>query len=402
MKNIIILFLILVSVGCSKTSSGETQPAITYDSALEKEVKRIVSGLSLEEKVGQMCQVTIEELQCDSLVDGEVILDSTKINKVIRDFKVGSVLNVPMGKAQTKETWCRIIGGIQKASMEYIGIPDIYGVDQNHGSTYTLGGTMFPQEINMAASLNKGLVREAAKITAYEARACDIPWVFNPVMDLGRNPAWSRIWESFGEDPYINSAMAVEMVKGYQGEDNNHLGSQNVGACLKHYMAYGNPTSGKDRTPASINRMDLREKYFAPYKAAIRAGALSVMVNSAQVNGLPMHVNHELLTVWLKEELDWDGMIVSDWADIHNIWKRDRVAADYKEAIEKAINAGIDMSMTPNDVEFCTLLKELIEEGKVPMSRVDDAVSRIIRFKLRLGLFEPPDTYYNDYPLFGS
>ncbi len=402
MKNIIILFLILVSVGCSKTSSGETQPAITYDSALEKEVKRIVSGLSLEEKVGQMCQVTIEELQCDSLVDGEVILDSTKINKVIRDFKVGSVLNVPMGKAQTKETWCRIIGGIQKASMEYIGIPDIYGVDQNHGSTYTLGGTMFPQEINMAASLNKGLVREAAKITAYEARACDIPWVFNPVMDLGRNPAWSRIWESFGEDPYINSAMAVEMVKGYQGEDNNHLGSQNVGACLKHYMAYGNPTSGKDRTPASINRMDLREKYFAPYKAAIRAGALSVMVNSAQVNGLPMHVNHELLTVWLKEELDWDGMIVSDWADIHNIWKRDRVAADYKEAIEKAINAGIDMSMTPNDVEFCTLLKELIEEGKVPMSRVDDAVSRIIRFKLRLGLFETPNTFYNDYPLFGS
>ncbi|MDE6669843.1 MAG: beta-glucosidase [Muribaculaceae bacterium] len=402
LKNFFIASLAFLAVACGNRSSQQGTPAVAYDSDLESQVKKIVSGLSLEEKVGQMCEVTIDEVQCDSLVNGQVVLDTAKVNKVIGEYKVGSVLNVPMGMAQTPETWCRIIEGIQMASMKYIGIPDVYGVDQNHGSTYTQGGTLFPQEINMAASLNRELVREGAIITAYEARACNIPWVYNPVMDLGRNQAWSRIWESFGEDPYINSVMAVEMVKGYQGDDNNHLGPKNVGACLKHYMAYGNPVSGQDRTPSSVNMIDMREKYFAPYKAAIQAGALSVMVNSALNNGIPMHVNHELLTVWLKEQLNWDGLIVTDWADIHNVWKRDKVAADYKEAIEKAINAGIDMSMTPNDVEFCTLLKELVDEGKVPMSRIDDAVSRIIRFKLRLGLFETPNTFYKDYPLLGS
>lgn len=402
LKNLWIASIALLAVGCSGNNKGNMSPAIEPDSDIEAQVKKILSGMSLDEKVGQMCEVTIDEVQCDSLINGQVELDSAKVNKVIGEYKVGSVLNVPLGMAQTPETWCRIIGGIQEASMKYIGIPDIYGVDQNHGSTYTMGGTLFPQEINMAASFNRELVREGARVTAYEARACDIPWVYNPVMDLGRNPAWSRIWESFGEDPFINAEMAVEMVKGYQGDDNNHLGPQNVAACLKHYMAYGNPVSGKDRTPASVNMADLREKYFAPYKAAIRAGALSVMVNSALNNNLPFHANHEMLTVWLKEELNWDGMIVTDWADIHNIWRRDKVAANYKEAIEMAINAGIDMSMTPNDVEFCTLLKELVDEGKVPMSRIDDAVSRILRLKLRLGLFDTPDTNYKDYPLFGS
>ena len=286
--------------------------------------------------------------------------------------------------------------------MKYIGVPDIYGVDQNHGSTYTVGGTLFPQEINMAASFNRQLVREGAAVTAYESRACAIPWVYNPVMDLGRNPVWSRIWESFGEDPYVNGAMAVEMVKGYQGEDPNHVGPRNVASCLKHYMAYGNPVTGKDRTPSSVNRIDLREKYFHPFKEAIRAGALSVMVNSGINNGVPFHADHEMLTVWLKEELGWDGMIVTDWADIHNLWKRDKVAADYKEAIMLAINAGIDMSMTPYDMEFCTLLKELVQEGKVSEERIDDAVSRIIRLKLRLGLFDAPVTNIKDYPLFGG
>lgn len=402
LRNVIAGSIALMTFSVSVSAYADVAPAIPSDSKLEARVSEIVSKMTLEEKVGQMCEVAIDEVQSNTLVDGKVVLDPAKVNKVIGEYKVGSVLNVPMGMAQSPESWCRIIGGIQKASMKDIGIPDIYGVDQNHGSTYTLGGTLFPQEINMAASLNRELVREAARITAYEARACDIPWVYNPVMDLGRNQVWSRIWESFGEDPYINGALAVEMVKGYQGDDNNHLGKLNVAACLKHYLAYGNPTSGKDRTPASISMIDMREKYFAPYKAAIQAGALSVMVNSALVNGIPMHVNHEMLTVWLKEQLNWDGMIVTDWADIHNVWRRDKVAADYKEAIEKSINAGIDMSMTPNDVEFCTLLIELVKEGKVPMSRIDDAVSRIIRLKLRLGLFDTPDTYYKDYPLFGS
>lgn len=283
-----------------------------------------------------------------------------------------------------------------------LGIPDIYGVDQNHGTTYTAGGTLFPQEIGMAASFNRGLVREGAKITAYESRACDIPWVYNPVMDLARNSAWSRIWESFGEDPYVNGAMAVEMVKGYQGDNPNYIGKNGVAACLKHYLAYGATLNGKDRTPAYVSMADLRDKYFGPYKMAIEAGALSVMVNSSSVNGMPVHASHMLLTEWLKEGLNWDGMIVTDWADIHNLYNREKVAADYKEAIEIAINAGIDMSMTPDDYMFCTLLKELVQEGRVQMSRIDDAVSRIIRLKLRLGLFDTPDTNYKDYPLFGS
>lgn len=404
MKKLIYPLLALLAVSCGKSgSSGSySTPAIPADADLESRVKEIVSKMSLEDKVGQMCEVTIDLVQCDTLVNGQVELDPGKVDSIFNKYRVGSVLNVPMGFAQTPEAWYRVISGIQDASMKALGIPDIYGVDQNHGSTYTAGGTLFPQEINMAASFNRDLVREGARITAYEARACDIPWVYNPVMDLGRNPVWPRIWESFGEDPFINGAMAVEMVKGYQGDDPNNVGPFNVAACLKHYMAYGVPNSGKDRTPASVNPIDLREKFFHPYKEAIRAGALSVMVNSAQVNGLPMHANYELLTVWLKEGLNWDGMIVTDWADIHNLWNRDKIAHDYKEAIMLAINAGIDMSMTPYDVQFCTLLKELVDEGKVKMSRIDDAVSRIIRLKLRLGLFETPNTNYKDYPLFGS
>lgn len=390
-----------LAVSCVNNNSS-VAPAIPADKDIESKIKDIMSGMSLDDKVGQMCEVTIDVVISDSLKDGVPQLSQEKLKTAIEQYRVGSVLNTPMGEAQTPETWYDIISGIQDASMQYIGIPDIYGVDQNHGTTYTIGGTLFPQEINMAASFNRELVREGAKICAYETRACNIPWVYNPVMDLGRNPAWSRIWESFGEDPFINGAMAVEMVKGYQGDDPNRLGTQNVAACLKHYMTYGNPTSGKDRTPASINQQDLREKYFQPYKMAIQAGALSVMVNSGVTNGLPFHANHELLTQWLKEDLNWDGMIVTDWADIHNLWKRDKIAVDYKEAIKLSINAGIDMSMTPYDMEFCTLLKELVDEGEVTMERIDDAVARILRLKLRLGLFETPNTKPADYPLFAS
>lgn len=388
-------------VSCVNNSSP-VAPAIPADKDIEAKVKDVMSGMSLDDKVGQMCEVTIDVVVSDSLKDGEPQIDPAKLKTAVEQYRVGSVLNTPIGQAQTPEVWYNIINGIQEASMEYLKIPDIYGVDQNHGTTYTVGGTIFPQEINMAASFNRELVREGARICAYETRACNIPWVYNPVMDLGRNPAWSRIWESFGEDPFINGAMAVEMVKGYQGDDPNHVGPQNVAACLKHYMTYGNPVSGKDRTPASISVPDLREKYFQPYKMAIEAGALSIMVNSGVTNGLPFHANHELLTGWLKEELNWDGMIVTDWADIHNLWKRDKVAVDYKEAIKLAINAGIDMSMTPYDMDFCTLLKELVEEGEVSMERIDDAVARIIRLKLRLGLFDTPSTNPKDYPLFAS
>lgn len=395
----------LILTACGQNSgSGSSGNAIPADSDIEKRVKEIVGKMSLEDKIGQMCEIEIGQLTDYRATgeNGKFTLDSAKMKEAFEKYRVGSVLNTPLGEAQNVETWHYVIGSIQDASMKYIGIPDIYGVDQNHGTTYTTGGTFFPQEINMAASFNRDLVREGAAICAYESRAASIPWVYNPVMDLGRNPVWSRMWESFGEDPYLNGAMAVEMVKGYQGDDPNHIGLNNVASCLKHYMAYGAPTSGKDRTPASISPIDLREKYFQPYKMAIQAGALSVMVNSGIVNGIPFHANHEMLTVWLKEQLNWDGMIVTDWADIHNIWKRDKVAADYKEAIMMAINAGIDMSMTPYDMEFCTLLKELVEEGKVSQARIDDAAERIIRLKLRLGLFETPTMNPADYPDFGS
>ena len=403
MKKLTIAALAVLAVSCSPKNSTQPSPAIAPDEQIEATVKKIVSGMSLEDKVGQMCEITIDLIQADSAnADGTPYADPAKMKTAFEQYRVGSVLNTPQGHAQTPEVWYNIINDIQEASMKYIGIPDVYGVDQNHGTTYTSGGTFFPQEINMAASFNRDLVREGAAINAYETRASAIPWVYNPVMDLGRNPIWSRIWESFGEDPYINGAMAVEMVKGYQGDDPNHIGVKNVGACLKHYMAYGNPTTGKDRTPSNISPLDLREKYFHPFKEAIRAGALSVMVNSGINNGMPFHANYEMLTTWLKDDLNWDGMIVTDWADIHNLWNRDKIAKDYKEAIMLSINAGIDMSMTPYDMEFCTLLKELVEEGKVPMSRIDDAVARIIRFKLRLGLFEVPVTNPKDYPLFGS
>ncbi len=390
----------LASCGADNRT-GET-PAIPADKDIEAKVDSIVASMSLDDKVGQMCEVNVDLVCADSLVDGRPVTDPAKLDTVFGRYRVGSILNTPLGHAQTPEVWHGIISSIQEASIKYIGVPDIYGVDQNHGTTYTAGGTLFPQEINMAATFNRDLVRRGAGICAYETRACGIPWVYNPVMDLGRNPVWSRLGESFGEDPYTNGAMAVAMVEGYQGDDPNHLGSSNVASCLKHYMAYGNPASGKDRTPVSVSPADLREKYFQPFKMAIRAGALSVMVNSGLVNGMPFHANHELLTVWLKEDLGWDGMIVTDWADIHNLWTRDKVAADYKDAIMQAINAGIDMSMVPYDTEFCTLLKELVNEGKVSQARIDDAVRRIIRLKLRLGLFERPVTSPADYPLFGS
>lgn len=403
MKKSVITLLSLFALTCGNSKAApDVSPAIPVDPAIESKVDQIVKKMSLDDKVGQMCEVVVDLVCSDQLVDGKVVLDQSKLETVFNQYRVGSILNTAQGHAQDRETWYRLISGIQDASMKYIGIPDVFGVDQNHGTTYTVGGTLFPQEINMAASFNRTLVREGAEVCAYESRASAIPWVYNPVMDLGRNPVWSRIWESFGEDPYINGEMAVEMVKGYQGNNPNHIGVNHVGSCLKHYMAYGSPVSGKDRTPTSINPVDLREKYFQPFKVAIRAGALSVMVNSGINNGLPFHANREMLTEWLKEQLNWDGMIVTDWADIHNLWKRDKIAADYKEAIMLAINAGIDMSMTPYDMEFCTLLKELVNEGKVPMERIDDAVKRIIRFKLRLGLFETPVTNPADYPLFGS
>ena len=285
--------------------------------------------------------------------------------------------------------------------MKYLGIPDIYGLDHNHGVTYTQGGTLFPQPINLGASFNTELAFRGAEITAYESRAANCPWVYNPVVDLSRDPRWPRVYESFGEDAILNAKMVVAEIKGYQGEDNNHIDRFHVGTSTKHYFAYGAPWTGKDRTPAYLNPQIIREKYFEPFKAAALAGTLTMMVNSASVNGVPLHASYEYLTKWLKEDLQWDGFLVTDWADINNLFSREKVAKDKKDAIRIAINAGIDMSMDPYSVEFCILLKELVNEGKVKMSRIDDAVRRILRAKYRLGLFDEPNTGGKGFEKFG-
>lgn len=382
-------------------------PAIPHDRKLEAKVERTLRKLTLEEKVGQMCELTIDVIT-DNRHSDSVVLNEEAVAKVIDRYKVGSILNVPLGLAQTPESWARLIRTLNHRSMEACGVTQIYGVDQIHGASYTWGATLYPQEVGQAASFNRDIPHRVNEVSAYESRACLIPWVYSPVMDLGRNPLWSRQWESYGEDVYLNGEMAAAAVRGYQGSDPNHIDGQHVAACLKHYMAYGVPVSGKDRTPSHVTDREMRERYFEPFRKAIQAGALSLMVNSGVNDGIPMHANHELLTVWLKEGLNWDGMIVTDWADINNMYERDHVAASKKDAIAMAINAGIDMSMVPYEVEFCDLLLELVKEGRVPMERIDDAVRRILRLKYRTGLMDrktwdiAPEVLAKEFPKFGS
>ncbi|WP_346710229.1 glycoside hydrolase family 3 N-terminal domain-containing protein [Phocaeicola salanitronis] len=384
-------------------NAQQVPPAIPSDPEIEANIQNWLKKMTIEEKIGQMCEITIDVVTDfeASQKDG-FTLDKAKLDTVIGKYKVGSLLNVPLSIAQPKEKWAEAIRQIQELSMKEIGIPCIYGVDQIHGTTYTLDGTLFPQGVNMGATFNRDLVKREAEISAYETKAGCIPWTYAPVVDLGRDPRWSRMWENYGEDCYVNAEMGKASVIGFQGEDPNHIGKYNVAACMKHYMGYGVPVSGKDRTPSSISRSDMREKHFAPYLAAIRQGALSVMVNSGVDNGMPFHANKEYLTQWLKEDLNWDGLVVTDWADINNLCTRDHIAATKKEAIKIAINAGIDMSMVPYEVSFCDYLKELVQEGEVPMSRIDDAVARVLRLKYRLGLFDKPYWSTEDYPKFGS
>ena len=399
--------LALASVLCTGvclTAGGQKPaPAIPSDPVIEAHIQKWLKKMTLEEKIGQMCEITIDVVSdFEASKKNGFTLNPAMLDTVIGKYKVGSLLNVPLSVAQKKEKWAEAIKQIQDLSMKEIGIPCIYGVDQIHGTTYTLDGTMFPQGINMGAAFNRELTEKAAAISAYETKAGCIPWTYAPVVDLGRDPRWSRMWENYGEDCYVNAEMGKASVRGFQGSDPNHIGEYNVAACMKHYMGYGVPVSGKDRTPSSISRSDMREKHFAPFLAAIRQGALSVMVNSGVDNGMPFHANRELLTEWLKEDLNWDGMIVTDWADINNLCTRDHIAATKKEAVKIAINAGIDMSMVPYEVSFCDYLKELVQEGEVPMSRIDDAVARVLRLKYRLGLFENPYWDIKKYNKFGS
>ena len=396
--------LAMASMVCAGSLAGMAQPApaISADPVIEAHIQEWLKKMTLEEKIGQMCEITVDVVTDFPGSKDGFKLSEAMLDTVIGKYKVGSILNVPLSVAQKKEVWAAAIKQIQEKSMKEIGIPCIYGVDQIHGTTYTLDGTLFPQGVNMGATFNRSLVRRGAEISAYETKAGCIPWTYAPVVDLGRDPRWPRMWENYGEDCYVNAEMGKASVRGFQGSDPNHIGEYNVAACMKHYMGYGVPVSGKDRTPSSISRSDMREKHFAPFLAAIRQGALSVMVNSGVDNGIPFHANRELLTEWLKEDLNWDGMIVTDWADINNLCTRDHIAATKKEAVKIAINAGIDMSMVPYEVSFCDYLKELVQEGEVPMSRIDDAVARVLRLKYRLGLFENPYWDIKKYNKFGS
>ena len=384
-------------VGLASCGGNAVEPAIPVDPEIEKAVENTLAGMTLEEKVGQMTEIAIDML--GHWEGNEWVMDVDKVENVIGKYKVGSILNTPV-VAQTPEKWQEIIGLVQEVSMREIGIPCVYGLDQNHGATYTLGATFFPQNINVGASFNPDLAYEAAKITAYETRASNCPWTYSPTLDMARDPRWPRVWENYGEDALVNAVMATSAVRGFQGDDPNHVGPYNIAVSAKHFMGYSQARTGKDRTPAYIPESELREKCFAPFKAAVEAGALTIMVNSASINGIPVHANKELLTGWLKEGLNWDGMIVTDWADINNLYTREAVAADKKEAIEIAINAGIDMTMEPYDVEFTTLLMELVDEGRVSMDRINDAVRRVLRLKYRLGLFETPNTPLENYPDF--
>lgn len=381
---------------------SKTEPAIPHDKDVERKVEAILSQMTLEEKIGQMSEIAIDILGNSTsgvADDRKFELNEESLDKIMSTFKVGSVLNAP-GKALPAEEWNTIIEKINASSIEHTGIATLYGIDAIHGTTYTWGATLFPQEVNAAASFNRDLTRQMAEMTAYEVRASNIPWTYSPTLDLGRKHAWPRCWESFSEDAYLSAELGKEMVLGYQGEDPNNIDVYHIAACPKHFMAYSMTNSGQDRTPAYVSVAELKEKHFAPFKAAVEAGALSLMVNSSSVNGVPTHADHQLLTVWLKEGLNWDGVIVSDWADVPNLYQREKIAPDYKGAIVAAVNAGMDMAMIPYDIRFCTLLLEAVNEGLVSKERIDDAARRVIRMKVRLGLDETPNTYVKDYPNF--
>jgi len=399
-----ILLLVLIEVSCNSEKGNIS--LTSFDPAIENKIDSIIAQMTIEEKVGQMSQFTVDLIGKggNAFFSSEPFeIDPAMLDTVIGKYKVGSILNTSNNRARTTEVWEKSIRTIQERAIKETGIPVIYGIDAIHGTTYTAGATFFPQEIGMAATFNRELVRRGAQITAYETRASNIPWNFSPTMDIGRDARWSRQWESYGEDVYLNSEMGTIVVRGYQGDNRNSVENSYLAACIKHYMGYGVPVSGKDRTPAVISESELREKYFEPFRNAIvEGGALSLMVNSGIINGVSTHADYRLITEWIKEDLEFDGVVVTDWADVQNLYTRDRISEDYKDAVKAAINAGIDMVMEPYNLAFCPTLIELVDEGEVSIERINDAVRRVLRLKYRLGLFDKPYWSREEFPDFGS
>ena len=401
-----LLSIALFTLIISACKTPATPPSFTLDKKQEAAIEKTLSSLSLEEKVGQTCQITLDAIlkkdSSNTLLEPHQI-DDKKLSEAINKFKVGSVLNVS-NHTFSLEKWNGIINRIQKeASTSNSKIPVIYGVDAIHGATYIKNSTLFPQEIGLAASWDTSLAREMGEVTAYETRASGVPWNFSPVLDQGRVPLWSRFFETLGEDVYLTKTMGSKIVLGYQGQgdiDNKH-----VAACLKHFVGYGFPRTGRDRTPALIPERTMKEHHLPPFEKAIKAGALTVMINSGEVNGIPGHANKHLLTTVLKEEWGFSGFTVSDWEDFIKLYKEAQTDSTIKDAIATGINSGVDMSMVPNNPEYkayCSLLIELVNEKRVSVARLDDAVRRILRVKHKLGLFEEDNSEQILYSDFGS
>ena len=397
MKNYIVILLSFLCC-CTPQNSND----------VDKKINDLLSQMTLQEKIGQMTQINLTVIakgpnKWTSFFP--LIIDNKRAIKAIVDYKVGSVLNTINNTAQKPKTWFNTITDIQKYAIDSsrLSIPLIYGIDAIHGTTYTDGATMFPQQITTAASWNPENAYNMALVCAYETRASGIPWNFSPVLDLGIDPRFPRQFETFGEDPLMVKRFGEAMIKGYQGKDNNVSNKYNVAVCIKHFLGYHATISGKDRTPAYIPENVLREYHLPSFKTAIDAGAKTIMINSGLINGIPVHADYNILTNLLRKELGFEGVILTDWDDINKLYDRDKVAKSRKEATKMAINSGIDMSMVPYDYEeFCNNLIELVEEGEVKMSRIDDAVSKILKLKIELGLFETPVTDYREYDDFGS
>ncbi len=365
---------------------------------LDKKVFELLSKMTIEEKIGQMTQITVTNFE-EKGKPG--VFDRVKLKEAIQNYHIGSILNVPNPGAQTTKQWNDVLTTISnEANKTRLKIPVLYGIDAIHGSSYTAGATLFPQQIGIAATFNTAIAKNEAEISAYETRASSIPWVFSPDLDLPRNPSWSRMWESFGEDPYLSSQMGTSFVEGFQGND---FGSKyNVASCMKHFIGYGSTTTGKDRTPSIIPERVLRQYDLTIYQAAIKAGAKSVMISSGEINGTPVHASKYLITDVLKNELGFQGVVVTDWQDIIYLHTRHKVAETNRDAVRISVNAGIDMSMVPDNYSFYNDLLDLVAKGEVPMSRIDDAVSRILKMKFELNLFQNTVANLKDYPKFGS
>jgi len=385
MRTSVLLFVVVLlsALGCASVDESAKREA-----EIDDQVRRLLAKMTVEEKIGQMTQITLEPFVKEDK-NGFLTLDADKLREGIVEHHIGSILNCG-GQARTVENWQGMIVQIQDIATQEtrLGIPIIYGIDSIHGANYILEGTIFPQNIAMAATGNVELIEKQGKITARETRAAGIPWNFNPVLGLARQPMWPRVFETFGEDAYIASVMGAAYIRAQQGDDISKV--TNVATCMKHYLGYSVPRSGRDRTPAYIPERELRQHFLQPFAAAVEAGTVTCMVNSSDINGVPVHTSEFCLVDLLRDELGFEGLVVSDWADIENLYTREKVAGDRKEAVRMAVMAGIDMSMVPSDYSFCETLLELVAAGEVPMKRIDEAVEDILRVKFTLGLFDRP------------